>query len=105
MGGRERGPLTEAMFYTLMVLARRDVCGTEIAQAVAERTAGRVRLGPGTLYTLLGKFLEERYIRETETGDAGRRRTYHLTEAGRAAYLAELQRLKQCVLDAEEELP
>ena len=28
MGGRERGPLTEAMFYTLMVLARRDVCGT-----------------------------------------------------------------------------
>ena len=49
MGARERGPLTEAMFYTLMVLARRDVCGTEIAQAVAERTAGRVKLGPGTL--------------------------------------------------------
>ena len=34
MGARERGPLTEAMFYTLMVLAQRDVCGTEIAQAV-----------------------------------------------------------------------
>ena len=43
MGARERGPLTEAMFYTLMVLARRDVCGTEIAQAVAETTGASVR--------------------------------------------------------------
>ena len=42
MGAGARGPLTEAMFYTLMVLARRDVCGTEIAAAVAGRTEGRV---------------------------------------------------------------
>ena len=43
MGARERGPLTEAMFYTLMVLARRDVCGTEIAQAVADRLADFIK--------------------------------------------------------------
>ena len=104
MEARERGPLTEAMFYTLMVLARRDVCGTEIAQAVAERTAGRVKLGPGTLYTILARFLEEKYIRELETDLVGRKRTYQLTETGRAAYQAELRRLRQCVLDAEEDL-
>ena len=104
MTGKTGAPLTEAMFYTLMVLARRDVCGTEIAQAVAERTAGRVKLGPGTLYTILARFLEEKYIRELETDLAGRKRTYQLTETGRTAYQAELRRLRQCVLDAEEDL-
>ena len=97
---KERGPLTEAMFYTLMVLSRRDVCGTEISAAVAEQTGGRVRLGPGTLYTILGKFLEEALIVETEV--EGRRRTYRITDAGRSAYAAEINRLKQCISDAQE---
>lgn len=97
---RERGALTEAMFYTLMVLSLRDVCGTEIAAAVEERTRGRVRLGPGTLYTILGRFLEEEFIQETEV--QGRKRTYRITEFGRRAYAAELERLRQCISDAEE---
>lgn len=101
MPAKERGPLTEAMFYTLMVLSRRDVCGTEIAAAVEAKTRGRVRLGPGTLYTILGKFGEEGLIRETEVD--GRKRTYRITPAGLAAYQGELERLKQCILDAEEE--
>lgn len=103
MGAGARGPLTEAMFYTLMVLARRDVCGTEIAAAVAGRTEGRVKLGPGTLYTILGKFLEEKLIEETEQDAGGRRRTYRLTPAGREAYEGELRRLEQCIRDAKEE--
>ena len=98
---KERGPLSEAMFYTLMILCQRDVCGTEIAAAVEKRTKGRVHLGPGTLYTILGKFMEEGLILETEV--EGRKRTYRITEAGRMAYIAEIARLKQCLLDAEEE--
>ena len=43
MTGKAGAPLTEAMFYTLMVLARRDVCGTEIAQAVADRLADFIK--------------------------------------------------------------
>lgn len=98
----ERGPLTEAMFYTLLILSQRDVCGIEIAAAVAEKTAGRVRLGPGTLYTILGKFMDEGLIRETEV--EGRKRTYCLTEAGRGAYRSELARLQLCIRDAEVKL-
>ena len=97
---RDQGPLTEAMFYTLLILTKKDVCGTEIAAAVEAKTAGRVRLGPGTLYTILRKFEEQDLIREVEV--EGRKRTYQLTGEGRAVYEAELLRLKRCILDAEE---
>ena len=83
MAGKERGPLTEPMFYVLMSFLRRDMCGTEITEFVERRTRGRVRLGPGTLYTLLAKFQDEGFIQETEVD--GRKRTYRLTDQGRQA--------------------
>lgn len=101
MAGKERGPLTEPMFYVLMSFLRRDMCGTEITEFVERRTCGRVRLGPGTLYTLLAKFQDEGFIQETEVD--GRKRTYRLTDQGRQAYHEELDRLRACVLDGEEE--
>lgn len=102
MDGKERGPLTEPMFYVLMSFLRREMCGIEIAEFVAQKTCGRVRLGPGTLYTLLGKFQEEQLIEETQV--EGRKRTYRLTEKGHKVYLEELERLKTCVRDGEEAL-
>lgn len=101
MGAKERGTLTEPMFYILMSFLKRDMCGIEITAFVEKKTRGRLRLGPGTLYTILGKFQEEKYIEETEV--EGRKRTYRLTEKGRAAYAEELQRLRNCIADAEEE--
>ena len=101
MAGKERVPLTEPMFYVLMSFLRRDMCGTEITEFVERRTRGRVRLGPGTLYTLLAKFQDEGFIQETEVD--GRKRTYRLTDQGRQAYHEELDRLRACVLDGEEE--
>lgn len=102
MGGKERTALTEPMFYVLMALLRREVCGIEIAEFVEKKTGGRLRLGPGTLYTLLGKFEEERLIQEIWT--EGRRRTYRITDKGREVYREELERLRACVRDGEEEL-
>lgn len=101
MGGKARGPLTEPMFYVLMSFLKRDMCGTEITEFVEQKTRGRVRLGPGTLYTLLAKFQDDSLIQETQV--EGRRRTYSLTEKGRAAFQEELDRLRACVLDGEEE--
>ena len=101
MGNRIWGALTEPMFYVHMSFLKRDMCGIEIAQFVERRTGGRVKLGPGTLYTLLARFLEEGLIEETLV--EGRRRTYHLTDKGRAAYGEELSRLRCCVADGEEE--
>ena len=91
--------LTESMFYVLMAFQKGELCGIDVADCIDTLTEGRVRLGPATLYTLLGKFEKEKYIREVSV--EGRKRTYALTEKGKAAYEAELQRLKQCIADAE----
>ena len=92
--------LTESMFYVLMAFLQEERCGTDVAAYVEQRTHGRLRLGPGTLYTLLGKFQEEHLIEETQV--EGRKRTYRLTDKGREAYLEELERLRACVRDGEE---
>ena len=91
--------LTESMFYVLMALYREPMCGIDAAAFIEERTGGRLRIGPATLYTVLGKFEKEKYIREIQVD--GRKRTYQITEKGRHAYEEELNRLRQCVLDAE----
>ena len=59
---KDRGVLTESMFYVLMSFLHREMCGIEITEFVEQKTNGRVRLGPGTLYTLLGKRLPVPYI-------------------------------------------
>ncbi|WP_345941632.1 PadR family transcriptional regulator [Gemmiger formicilis] len=102
MGEKERSALTEPMFYILMSFLKQERCGTEITEYVARKTGGRIHLDPGTLYTLLGKFQDERLIEESSV--AGRKRTYRLTEKGRKAYREELERLKTCVRDGEEAL-
>ncbi len=101
MPGREKGPLTEPMYYVLMSFLRRELCGTEVTEFVERKTHGRVRLGPGTLYSLLAKFEEEKLI--AETGVDGRKRTYRLTDKGRTAFEEELARLRACVDDGLEE--
>ena len=93
--------LTESMFYVLLSLLRQKRCGTEIVQFVDDTTAGRVLLGPGTLYTILAKFQEEGLIRETAV--EGRKRTYAITDRGRALFRQELSRLKRCVADGDRE--
>lgn len=98
---KERSTLTESMFYVLMSFLHREMCGMKITEFVEQKTKGRVRLGSGTLYTLQGKFQEERLIEETQTD--GRKRSYRITEKGRAAFAEKLVRLKECVLDGEEE--
>lgn len=101
MGKKALETLTESMFYVLMSLWRAERCGVEIAAFVEEKTAGRLRLGPGTLYTILSKFEEVGYI--VETAVEGRRRTYRITDEARKRYQEEAARLRRCLLDAESE--
>ncbi len=94
--------LSEPMFYVLMALRRRNLCGVDIAEWVARKTGQRIILGPGTLYTILPKLTEEGILREV--GTDGRRRNYEITDRGMALYDTECERLRRCVadLDAEE---
>ena len=101
MPGREKGPLTEPMYYVLMSFLRQEMCGTEITAFVDRKTMGRVRLGPGTLYTLLARFQDDGLIAETSVD--GRKRTYRLTDKGRTVFEEELARLRICVDDGEKE--
>ena len=102
MGGKDRAALTEPMFYVLMSFLKQEMCGIEITDFVEKKTGGRVRLGPGTLYTLLGKFQDEQLIEETQV--EGRKRTYRITDKGHEAFQEELDRLQACVLDGKEAL-
>lgn len=91
--------LTEAMLYVLMALTARPMCGIEIAAVIDDLTGNRVNIGPATLYTVLGRFEKEGYIKEIEV--SGRKRTYRITQVGLNAYREELERLKRCLLDAQ----
>ena len=93
--------LSEPMFYVLMALRRRTLCGVEIVDWIGAKTNARVVLGPGTLYTILAKLTEEDMIREISA--EGRRRNYQLTDKGRQVYETECDRLRRCVADLEAE--
>lgn len=91
--------LTEPMYYILIALLE-EKCGVDIMQAVGEISNGRVKVGPGTLYALLGKFEKENMIRETEV--QGRRRSYIITDKGREILFEEYRRLITMVKDGKE---
>ena len=93
--------LTESMFYVLMAFMQGSMCGIEIVEFIESRTHGRIQMGPATLYTILGKFEKEKYIKEISV--VGRKRTYQITDKGRQIYNDELTRLTLCIEDAHRE--
>ena len=94
-------PLTPAVFHLLLALSDADRHGYGIAKEVAERTGGRVRLGPGTIYGTLNRMREAGLVEERVAGaDRGgddRRRYYRITPLGRAVARAEASRLLELV--------
>lgn len=92
-------PLTEPMFYVLLCFHRGVMSGTEISDYVKKLTSGRVGLGPGTLYTILGAFQAENVIEKT--GSEGRRISYRITEKGERLFQEEVDRMRKCLADAD----
>ena len=98
MPKRKLDPLPSAAFQILLSLADEDLHGYAIMRQVEEQTSGRMRLGPGTLYSSIQALLEEGCIEELDSsGDATaaeeRRRYYRLTAGGRKLARAEAERL------------
>ena len=81
--------LTEQMYYTLLAL-QEVRCGVDVMEAVRQMTSERVKLGPGTLYVLLGDFQKEGLIEEVEV--EGSKRSYTLTAKGKARLAEEHER-------------
>lgn len=95
-------PLPPATFHILVALSDSDRHGYGIMQEVAQRTGGRTKLNPGTLYTTIQRLLEKGLIAELNERrdpeeDDERRRYYRLTPLGRRAAQLELARLTEMV--------
>ena len=88
--------LTEQMFYTLLCL-KEECCGMDILDRVPAMTGQRIKIGSGTLYTLLEQFLEAGMICETKV--EGRRRSYVLTQKGRQMLQRGCERLERQLED------
>ena len=98
MPKRKLHPLPSAAFQILLSLAGEDLHGYGIMRQIAEQTGGRMRLGPGTLYSSIqslldAKFIEEIDCREDRALNNERRRYYRLTTAGRKLARSEADRL------------
>src|SRR5499426_3767805 len=98
-------PLPAAVFHILIALADRDRHGYTIMQDVTARTAGKVQLSAGTLYSSIRRMLEQGLIEElSKSPDPSstdeRRRYYRLTRFGKRAAAAEVERLNALVQQA-----
>jgi len=95
-------PLKPHWFHVLLSLADQEQHGYGIMQEVLERTGGKVRLWPATLYGTLKRLMDADLIEESGTRpapaeDDARRRYYRLTRLGRRVLTAETERLEDLV--------
>lgn len=93
--------LTEPMYYILLSLIT-PRHGYAIMQYIQELTDSRVKVGAGTLYTLLSRFEKENLIEALPPMDG--KKPYRLTETGIDLLKKEHQRLTQQVQDGLKEL-
>lgn len=89
--------LTQPMYYILLSLKEKRH-GYEIMQYIEWLTQGRVKVGPGTLYSLLSRFEEDRYIEMVSDDD--NKKTYLITQEGISILEKEIDRLRQMLNDA-----
>ena len=95
-------PLKPHVFHVLLSLADEEQHGYGIMQEVLDRTDGKVRLWPATLYGTLKRLMDEDLIAESgdrpaPDRDDARRRYYRRTKLGRRVLNAECQRLQDLV--------
>jgi DNA-binding PadR family transcriptional regulator len=95
-------PLKIHWFHIMLSLAGGEQHGYGIMQEVLNRTAGKVRLWPATLYGSIKRLIEVELIEESDERpepelDDARRRYYRLTVLGKRVLDAECERLQELV--------
>lgn len=95
-------PLKTNWFHILLSLAAGEQHGYGIMQEVSERTHGKLRLWPATLYGTIKRLIEAGLIEESDERpapelDDSRRRYYRLTRLGKRVLDAETERLEELV--------
>jgi DNA-binding PadR family transcriptional regulator len=95
-------PLKSQWFHIMLSLAGGEQHGYGIMQEVLNRTTGKVRLWPATLYGSIKRLIEAELIEESDERpapevDDARRRYYRLTPLGKRVLDAECERLEDLV--------
>lgn len=95
-------PLKMQWFHIMLTLASGEQHGYGIMQDVLNRTHGKVRLWPATLYGSIKRLIEADLIEESDErpapeDDDARRRYYRLTALGKSVLDAECDRLQELV--------
>jgi DNA-binding PadR family transcriptional regulator len=85
-----------------MALAEGPRHGYAIMKRSAELSDGRVRMGPGALYTTIQRLVEAGLIEEQDAApeEDSRRRLYRLAATGKALLAFEVDRLESVVKTA-----
>jgi len=89
------GRMREPTYFILAALQDEARHGYAIMARAEELSRGLVRVATGTLYTALDRLTGEGYIRvvSEEIVNGRARRYYELTDEGRAALVAEAERM------------
>jgi len=98
-------PLTESTFYILLSLAPGKKHGYAIMKDVKNLSGDRVNLSTSTLYTAVGRLLDQELIErfsddEQDTSPGLPRKSYSLTDLGRRVLEAEHVRLQEMIKQA-----
>ena len=92
-------PLKPAIYRILLALGDEAMHGYAIMRSLSDKSDGRERLLPGTLYAAIARMVDEGLVRELdppegESSGGPTRRYYARTDLGRAAARAESERLR-----------
>ena len=96
-------PLSESYYYILLCLSKGANHGYGIMQMTEKLSGGDVTIGSGTMYGATVNMIKKGWIREIMSSEPGieRRRLYQLTDSGREALRAEIERLQRMLSNAE----
>lgn len=94
-------PLKPVDLQLLLALAKEELHGYGLVQAIAEGTDGLVQLDPGNLYRVIKRLLADGLVGESPVRAAAdgaeRRRYYRITALGQRVLAEELRRLQTLV--------
>ena len=90
-------PLSRPAVHVLLAIGPEERHGYAIMREIERMTEGATRLGPGGVYTTIGRLLDDGLIEESDERpdpelDDQRRRYYRLTGLGSAVVAAEVYR-------------
>ncbi len=101
-------PLKRSIYHILLALGDGEMHGYGIMQSLSEKTKGRERILPGTLYASLPRMVDKKLVEERDPpeGDPSggpKRRYYKRTDLGREVARAESERLRVLLSIAAEQ--